>query len=433
VLSAERFLNSLINYERSKTFDYNFKLRNFQKFLDSIGNPERRLSNVILIAGTKGKGSTAAFIESALRASGLKTGLYTSPHIFSIKERIKVNNIEIAPKDLDRLTGKIKLQAKRFDITFFEAITAIAFLYFIGKKTDYTVLEVGLGGRLDATNVVTPKVSVITRIGYDHTDLLGKTLGKISREKAGIIHPESFVVIAKQRPTALKVIKDKIRECKNNYIESEKAFKVKNIRTSISGTEFSVTNIRIGFPVLSKPVSGKRKYKIKLIGKHQVENTCTALAVLQYLQKQDQRITGKGITFGLESADILARSQIISKNPTIIIDGAHNPESILALCDVIHNIIKKKVIIFGSSQGKLVEKMIKILAPVTSKFILTQSTNPRAIPSSEIAKIIKPSKIPLVVTKSVFEALKQVPQNEPFIVTGSFYVASEALMILEKI
>lgn len=435
--SSEKFLNSLINYERTISPYYDFKLDKFRRCLKTIGNPEKKLSNVILIAGTKGKGSTATFIESALRASGLKTGLFTSPHIISLRERIKVNGKQILEKDLDRLINKIKPHAKKSKITFFEAITAVAFLYFIEKKVDYTILEVGLGGRLDATNVTKPKVSVITKIGYDHIEILGKTLTKIAKEKAGVIHRGSYVIYSLQKPSALKVIKDKIKATKSKYYDTSKEMSVKDIKTSMTGSEFTVysRNGLIGEP--RSCVRGRDEFRINLLGKHQIENSVTALAVLNYLKEKDSRITNNGIKKGFMNAKISARCQIVSKDPLIIVDGAHNPDSAKSLYDVIKNLIKQKVIIvFGSSRGKLVKEMFKILAPVTRQFILTQSENPRHIPVTELGSILKDFFPSYQAIPSINDAIKQginISSGKiPLVITGSFYVASESLVILKK-
>lgn len=422
-MTAEQFLLSLINYERQVSPYYDFKLTKFQRFLKAIGNPQHKLANVILIAGTKGKGSTAHFIEAGLRATGCKTGLFTSPHLLSIRERIKVNNKKIPPKEFNRLANKIRntiKKTKNLEITFFEAITAMAFLYFVEQKVDYPILEVGLGGRLDATNVVNPKIAVITRIGYDHTDILGKTLTKISSEKAGIIHPKSYVVIAQQRPSALKVIKNRIKKFGNNFCEVNKSIKVKILKTSLSGTEFDTDKFG--------------KIKLKVLGKHQVENCCTALAVFDYLKTQDPRINTEKIKQGLANVQIPARCQIVNFEPITIIDGAHNPESCQALSEVINELIKTKVIIiFGASQGKLVNQMFRILAPIARQFILTQSQNPRHIPVPELAKLLSPYKIPYLLSNSVRDAIKLAklqPQKLPIVITGSFYVAGEAMRII---
>ncbi len=421
--SANKFLESLFNYERVTSPYYNFKLSKFRRFLSLIGNPQQKLSNVILIAGTKGKGSTATLIESALRTCGLKVGLFTSPHILSLRERIKIRGQEISQRDLNQLINEIKPQAKLYKVTFFEAVTAIAFLYFLEKKIDYTILEVGLGGRLDATNVVKPIVSVITRIGYDHTNVLGKTLVQIAKEKAGIIHAGGYVVLSSQRPAALKVIKEKVRATKSKYYETAKELNVEYVKSNLSGSEFVITDFG--------------KSRIRLLGKHQIENATTALAVLDFLKKKDSRITDQGIKNGFKKVRIPARCQIISRSPLIMIDGAHNPESAQALYDVIRDIFKRKaVVIFGSSQGKLVKEMFKIIAPVTKQFILTQSQNPRHIPSSELVETLKSVKVPFIITKSVKSAinltLTEKNRKTPLVITGSFYVASEALKYLAK-
>lgn len=427
-MKAETFLASLINYEKIAKPDYDFKLDNFKKFLKPIQNPEQKLNNVILIAGTKGKGSTATFIESCLRACGLRTALYTSPHLLSLQERVKVNNRPISQKNLNRLIKQIRFQAEKYKITFFEVVTAIAFLYFLEKKVDYTILEVGLGGRLDATNVTDPRVSVITRIGYDHLNILGKTLGSIAREKAGIIHPHSFVIISKQKPTALQTILKKTRDSKNHYYYTADNLKAKDIVCDFSGCRFTLEehNKTIG------------SYQIKTLGKHQIENALTSWAVLNHLKIRDKRITDTGIKKGLVNAQIFGRCQIISKNPLTIIDSAHNPESIRSLSDVIKDIIKyKPIIIFGASQGKLVRKILDILSPVAQKFILTQSQNLRHISVKDLALICKQKHISFETSGSVIKAIKlarQLSKNKiPIIVTGSFYIAGEALAYYRNI
>jgi len=330
---------------------------------------------------------------------------------------------------------------------------------------------------------VKAKVAVITKIGYDHIEILGKTLKKIAKEKAGIIHPapmhtrpkiisqysrndyrqfehrcgaspSSFVVISPQRPSALKIIKDKIQATNNQYYDIQKELQVTNIKTNLTGSQFTIkdkngivgkprtnftseqsfqTTIYTGTNKTQKLVRGK--YKINLIGKHQIENAVTALAVLRYLHTQDLRITKNGIRNGLANTQISARCQIISKNPLIVIDSAHNPDSAKSLYDVINNTIKQKVIIvFGASQGKLVKEIFKILAPVTKLFILTQSENPRHIPSSELAKLLSKFSVSFQITENVSDAIKQgfnlSKGRTPIIITGSFYVASEALITL---
>jgi dihydrofolate synthase/folylpolyglutamate synthase len=427
-LKPEAFLASLINYEKIAKPDYDFKLDNFKKFLSSIQNPEQKLNNVILIAGTKGKGSTATFIESGLCACGLRTALYTSPHLLTLTERIQVNHRPISQKDLSRLIKRIQVQAEKYRITFFEAITAIAFLYSLEKKVDYTILEVGLGGRLDATNVTNPKVSVITRIGYDHINILGRTLTKIAQEKAGIIHPKSFVVISQQKPTALNTILKKINSIKNKYYYTADNLEVKDVVCDLSGSRFT----------LKEHYKTIDSYQIRSLGKHQIENVLTSWAVLNHLKIRDKRITDIGIKKGLANAQISGRCQIISRKPLTIIDSAHNPESIRSLRDVIKDIIKHTpIIVFGASQGKLVRKILDILSPIAQKFILTQSQNPRHISVKDLALICKQKHISFEISESVIKAIKlarQLSKNKiPIVITGSFYIAGETLAYYRNI
>lgn len=427
-MKPEAFLASLINYEKIVKPDYDFKLNSFKKFLKSIQNPEQKLNNVVLIAGTKGKGSTATFIESCLRACGLRTALYTSPHLLSLQERVKVNHRPISQKDLNRLIKQVQFQAEKYKITFFEAMTAIAFLYFLEKKVDYTILEVGLGGRLDATNVANPRVSVITRIGYDHLNILGKTLGSIAREKAGIIHAKSLVVISQQKPTALNTILKKINTVKNKYYYTADNLEVKDVVCDLSGSSFT----------LKEHNKTLDSYQIKPLGKHQIENALTGWAVLNHLKIRDKRITDIGIKKGLVNAQISGRCQIISRKPLTIIDSAHNPESAQSLSDVIKDIIKQKpIIVFGSSQGKLVRQMLNILSPNARKFILTQSQNPRHISVKDLALICKQKHISFETSGSVIKAIelaRQLSKNKiPIIITGSFYIAGEALAYYRNI
>ncbi|MEO0083349.1 MAG: cyanophycin synthetase, partial [candidate division WOR-3 bacterium] len=240
--------------------------------------------------------------------------------------------------------------------------------------------------------------------------------------KAGIIHPKSYVVIAQQRPSALKVIKKRIKKFGNDFCEVNKRVKVKNLKISLSGTAFDTDKFG--------------KIKLAVLGKHQVENCSTALAVFDYLKTLDPRITIEKIKPGIASVQIPARCQIVNYKPITIIDGAHNPESCQALSEVINELVKTKVlIIFGASLGKLVTQMFKILAPIAREFILTQSQNPRHLPVSALAKLLAPYKIPYRLSNSVSSAIKLAeaqPKRQPIVITGSFYVAGEALRFIRS-
>lgn len=424
---ALHFLDSLINYERTPHSYNNFKLDRFRKLLKDLNNPETRLKNVILVAGTKGKGSVCHFLESALHNCGLRTGHFTKPHLISICERIKVLNKPISQSEFARLMAKVKPSVIKNKCTYFEAITAMAFLYFLENDLDYTILEVGLGGRLDSTNATNPIVSVITRIGYDHTEVLGKTIAKISMEKAAIIHNQTYVVSSNQRPTALKLINKRVKNTNSKLLLIGQDLKIKDEKVTMSGSKFKI-----------KSDTGEREFNIRVLGRHQIENAATAIGVLQRLMVFDSRINWQGISKGFKEVKIPARCQIIQKNPLVIVDVAHNPDSAISLRQTIQDIFHKKIIlIFGASKEKMVKEMFKILIPITKRVILTKAKSYRAYDPKDLAELIKPYLVPYQLTKTVREAigegLKKVSKNEMIVITGSFYVAGEALQILPPI
>jgi dihydrofolate synthase / folylpolyglutamate synthase len=424
---ALHFLDSLINYERTPRSYDNLKLDRFRNLLKDLGNPEKGLKNVILVAGTKGKGSVCHFLESALHHCGLRTGHFTKPHLISVCERIKVLTKPIPQSDFARLVAKVKPSVIKNKCTYFEAITAMAFLYFLENNLDYTILEVGLGGRLDSTNVTNPIVSVITRIGYDHTEVLGKTIAKIAIEKAAIIHNQTYVVSSNQRPTALKLIKKRVKNTHSKLLLIGKDLKIKDEKVTICGSKFK---IKLG--------AGKREFNIRVLGRHQIENAATAIGALQRLMVFDARINWQGISKGFKEVKIPARCQIIQKNPLVMVDVAHNPDSALSLREMIQDIFHKKLIlIFGASKEKMVKEMFKVLMPITKRIILTKAKSCRAYDPKDLAELIKPYSVSYQLTKSVKEAigegLRKASKNELIVITGSFYVAGEALKILKPI
>lgn len=424
---ALHFLDSLINYERIPRSYDNFKLDRFRNLLKDLGNPGNRLKNVILVAGTKGKGSICHFLESALNNCGLRTGHFTKPHLISVCERIKVLTKPIPQSDFARLVSKVKPAVIKHKCTYFEVITAMAFLYFLENNLDYTILEVGLGGRLDSTNVTNPIVSVITLIGYDHTEVLGKTIAKISKEKAAIIHNQTYVVSSNQRPTALKLIKKRLIDTGSELFLIGKNLKIKNEKVTIAGSKFRI-----------KLDKEERELNIPVLGRHQIENAATAIGVLQRLMVFDTRINWQGIYQGFKEVNIPARCQIVQKKPLVMVDVAHNPDSAISLRKVIQDIFHKKIIlIFGASKEKMVKEMFRILMPITKRVILTKANSFRAYDPKDLAELIKPYSVSYQLTKTVKEAigdgLKKVSKDEMIVITGSFYVAGEALQILKPI
>ncbi|MEO0072469.1 MAG: folylpolyglutamate synthase/dihydrofolate synthase family protein [candidate division WOR-3 bacterium] len=433
---VDEFLLSLIDYERKSSAYYDFKLLKYKKFLRAIGSPNKRLPKPIIIAGTKGKGSTANFIAQALVSVGYKVGLYTSPHLLSYRERIKVNNRPISIRAFYRIVEQLKPQIIKYHLTFFEVLTTIAYLYFIENDVDFSILEVGLGGRLDATNTTRPIVSVITKIGYDHLEVLGKTLAEIALEKAGIIKKNSFVVSASQRPVVYKTLK--------SYLQSKNipASKFYYVPDHLSAYKIKISATGTEFILFDNDDSSSFKLKINLLGKHQIENLLTAYGVLKYLKVNNfipPREFLKAINFGFRSVKLKGRIEILTRNPPIIIDVAHNPDSIAALRAVLKKFFKRKaIIVFAASQGKLVRRMFIILKDTSKHLILTESPNPRTIPIIELKKIARKLKISCQAFEDYLEAFKYAVSVQkkdpltPLVICGSFYLAEAAYRYLTK-
>lgn len=418
----------MIKYLQSlEKFGIHLGLERITYLLNKLGDPHLKFKS-IHIAGTNGKGSTAAMIASILKEAGYKVGLYTSPHLLDYRERIKINGKDISEEDFNKGLELVKniacwtksptyagdeesvpsncvggtLSAAKHQPTVFEALTAVAFWYFAKKKVDCAVVEVGMGGRLDATNVVTPLVSVITNIDYEHTEILGKTLSKIAYEKAGIIKPGVPVVTAENKTEPLKVIEKICRKKNASLFE---------VRSWVKGKEASL-EVRSG-----------------LLGRHQRVNTlCTLLAILL----ADIKVTKSSIREGLRKVSWLGRFQIISKKPLIILDGAHNPAGAKVLRVTIEELYpqQKFTLIFGAQEDKDYLKMLKILAPVCSRIILTQSSHKEAALPEDLAVCLDKQGISYISSRNTREALEQINGDEKVLITGSLYLVADALSIL---
>lgn len=416
-------LDQLINYERVAGYDYD--LDAYRRFLKQFGSPHLRVKNVILVAGTKGKGSTCAMIESALRSCGFRTGLYSSPHLVNINERVKINNRNISNRDFARLASRVlsKIKKTKGARSFFEALTTIAYLYFLEEKVDFTILEVGLGGRLDATNVTEPLVSVITTIGYDHTNLLGRTLGKITLEKAGIIHPGTPVVLSDQKPAVARLLKKICRERKAAVTMACAGSKLKILKQDLSGSKLRI---------------GDKTCQISFAGEHQIGNLKTALAVLRLLTEQGFRLDKEKMANGLKHTRIKGRIEVYSWKPLIILDAAHNPDSFNALLSVMKKVKTRRLfVVFGISKDKDGRLAYKKIFPKASEIILTRANFPRAEePRAVLEKIERKlyRRIRLIasVEKAIKYARTRIGQDDCLLIFGSFYVVGDALRILPK-
>ncbi|MCU0641701.1 MAG: bifunctional folylpolyglutamate synthase/dihydrofolate synthase [Candidatus Margulisbacteria bacterium] len=361
----------------------NLGLQRIEQLLDRLGNPQRKLK-IIHVAGTNGKGSTCAMIAAILQAAGYRVGLYTSPHLFKYNERIKINGQDISDKDFSQgLTGiGREEQGLAGKLTAFEALTALAFWYFAKKKVDYAVVEVGLGGRLDATNVVTPLISVITNIDLEHTSILGRTLARIALEKAAIIKPGVPVVTAEAKPEALQVIKHQA-EKKGSML------------------------IQVGSQGEGLPSA--------LVGDHQKINAACAVVAVRLA---DIKVDKETILRGLTKVKWPARFQIVKKEPLTIVDGAHNPAGarVLAAALRLKYPGRKFVFIFGTQTDKAADQMLDILRPLAKKIIVTHSSHQNAAEKKSL---------PLV------RALT-LAAREDRVITGSLFLAADALKLLDR-
>ena len=376
--------------------------------LEAFGNPHRR-GRFVHVAGTNGKGSTSAMIEAGLRAAGVRTGLYTSPHLVEPTERIQIAGQAIKPDQFAKVfaevheTAERMLQAGELDLhpTYFESVTAMAFLLFARERVDTVVLEVGLGGRLDATNVVTPALSVITPIDFDHQIFLGDTLGKIAAEKAGILKPGVPAIFAEQPPEAEAVLR---AHAKGPYTLS-RDWAITDLELNARGSRFRLRGMEIICP---------------LAGEHQVENARTAAIALH-----DLRVSADGIA----NTWWPGRLERVKEQPEIILDGAHNPAGTRALASYIRRFYKGRRIwiVYGVMRDKAVVEMSEMLFPLADRVIVTAPANSRAMP---------PESIPApgaVITQTVPEALAMLSQAQPadaIFIAGSLFVVGEARALL---
>ncbi|MCQ9206594.1 MAG: bifunctional folylpolyglutamate synthase/dihydrofolate synthase [Omnitrophica bacterium] len=418
------YLNSFVDYEKiGHKARESFDLDRMRRLAGIFGNPERSFP-AIHVAGTKGKGSTASFIANILEEAGFRVGLYTSPHVTDARERIKINSETISEPDLAHQAGIARQLLEEnepgFDPTYFEIYTAIAFNYFREKKIDYGVIEAGLGGRLDATNIVEPAVSIITPISYDHVRILGNTLADIASEKSGIIKRGATVVSAPQEAEALSVIR---MACESSGVRLVLVGRDVGIKEVRGDYEKEIFNVRGAF-------EDYRNCRIHLIGRHQTINATSAIAAAECLREKGVAISGENIKNGIEKTRIPARCEVIGKKPYIIIDGAQNKASARALKETIRRNFKyeKLILVLGASKGKDIKGMCEELVPVADRIILTKAKSERGEEPAAIGEFMQ-NKVAATtdsVEKAIKEAEKTAGAEDAIVVTGSFYVAAEA-------
>ncbi len=437
--SAMRFLLSQTDYEQMLRVRYNrdtFNLDRMRLLLKKLSNPHQKLRSVH-IAGTKGKGSTATMLASMLQACGHSVGLYVSPHICDIRERISINGQKIPRTEFAKLIAKVAPHVekmKKDKPTFFEIMTAIAFTYFNDQKIDIAVVETGLGGRLDSTNVLEPEVCGLTSISLDHTYQLGPGLADIAKEKAGIFKKNIPAVSVEQDPDAKKVLKKVASEAKTKVIftgdDIEFSYRVESSRNEGCHTRVCLTT----------PTSRFEHLPVPLLGEHQALNCGLALALLDQLKGRGIEIDDTKAVKGLASVQIQGRMEMISQSPRILVDGAHNGASIQALMRGVgqHIPYDSMVMIFGCAADKDIRGMMEQVATGADKVIFTKaSTSTRVADPRDLAEIYTELSDGRVaqVTNTLAEALQiantAVSREDIICVCGSFYLVGEAKKLLQ--
>jgi len=435
------YIYSFIDYSLKRTFRYspeNFNLTRMEKLAISLGSPHKQYP-VIHIAGTKGKGSVAAMCSSALYAAGYRVGFYTSPHLQDFAERIQFNGEPISHADVVALIDEMKPHIASIpELTTFEITTALGLLYFARREATAAVLEVGLGGRLDATNIVTPKVSVITSISYDHTYVLGNTLAEIAGEKAGIIKQGVPLVVAPQEDEARQVIARIAADRDAPLIQVGQDYLFAPLSHSLDGQTFSVWPQSIQSGVSEYIESGGMKGQqptsltIPLLGYHQVVNAATAYAALQTARSVGIEIGEDDIRRGFANVFWPGRFEVLRRNPPVVLDSAHNRDSAQKLRLTIDDYFPgyPVVLVFGASEDKDVKGMYAELLPRVESVIATQSIHPRAMDPAQLVEIAhqfgRPARAIPRIEDALQEAL-QIGQNGYLVlVTGSLFVVAGA-------
>ena len=399
-----------------------FGLDNIRRFLSALGNPQESFRS-IHVAGTNGKGSTSAMVESVLRTAGITTGLFTSPHLVNFTERIRVNGKEISEAEVVCFADEVRSVAENipgFLPTFFEVTTAIAFLYFRKMQVAWAVIEVGMGGRLDATNILMPEVSVITAIDIDHSDFLGSSLSEIAGEKAGIIKQDVPVITALQDPEAAAVLELRAEKCGSELIAYGKDFSADVAADELVG-------IRINY-------HGAKEYNdlsLQFAGRHQARNAALAVRTIEEVIKKCPEMNCD-IRQGLADARWPGRIEFVKDHPPMLIDGAHNPQAAVVLAEYLRkalDLYSRIILIMGIMSDKDREGIMRPLLPLASEIIFTAPGYGRAASPETLAAEARGlgylAQTALTVADALNLAERLYVQGDLIVVTGSFYTIGE--------
>lgn len=426
-MKSREYLNSFSKFKTDGGFRPG--LHRVEAALEKLGNPEKELQ-VIHVAGTNGKGSTSAMMASILNEAGYRVGFYSSPHLQDFSERFRLNGVPISENDLDFVTEKIKPVMEEIARdpelgrpSFFEVVTVLAFVYFAYKKVDVLILEVGLGGRLDATNVVYPLASVITSIGLDHTEYLGTTLSEIAFEKAGIIKHNIPVITGVTKPEAFQVI-----------FEQAKA-RDADLYSPINQANWERLDADLRHQTLNLTLDDNQfsELKLGLLGEHQIRNAVVALKTLDILKKYFTALDEQVIRNGLFKVSWPGRLELIRENPPVLLDGAHNLEGIIALASFLARVKKNYnnlYIVMSILKDKNIKAMIAKMVPLTTQIIFTQNHNLRASSAEQVKQILADQAINIEIIPDFETAINTVlakAKNDDLVcITGSLYTIAEA-------
>jgi len=415
-----------------------FDLAHMRTLMQAMGNPQRRLQSV-LIAGTNGKGSTAATLASIAQAAGYRTGLYTSPHLIRINERIQINQEPISDPELAEMYERVEIAAAdlvaRGELpwhpSFFEMVTAMMFEYFASAGVELAVLEVGMGGRLDATNVADPCISIITDIDFDHQKFLGETLPEIAREKAGILRPNGVTVLLPQHP--------QVNDALGTAILKRNAHAVSAVKYMPPVTPASGEIGRNRFPL--EFMGSEIAVEFPLQGRHQLRNLALAVTAAEQLNGFGFKILPQHVEQGVRATRWRGRFEVLPEEagqPEIVLDVAHNPSGAWALRSALSTFYEDRALtfVFGAMRDKAIQEIAEILFPLAERVVATQADNPRAAATAEIAQLAKRTQTPVVESPNVAQALEQAfslaGANGVVVITGSIYIVGEALAVLTQ-
>lgn len=407
-------------------------LQRIQALLDRLGNPEKRLQ-IIHVAGTNGKGSTSAMIASIMRQAGYSVGLYTSPHLQDFRERFRLNGTPISDEDLAQAVEELKPAVEEVTQTgldrpsFFEVVTALAFLYYANKQADILVLEVGLGGRLDATNVARPLVSVITTIGFDHMEYLGDTLAEIAAEKAGIIKETTPVVIGVRDQEAIEAIQRKAGEMDAPLYRP------------VDEAVWTKTAGRLGHQIVDLTLAGQLYGGVELAlpGEHQIRNALVAIKTVELIRPAFPQVDEAAIRRGLSAVKWPGRLELVQENPPVLLDGAHNIEGIEALAAFLEEVkteYEHVYLVMSILKDKEVAPMLHRVAHLASGITFTQNHSLRASSAEELAQILEGEEVEIRIIpdfpQAIRDAIAKATSRDLVCITGSLYTIAEARAIL---